>query len=65
MDTRTERAGRVVPLPADVNDGRFVATPEGQRFRVPFEMQEPKRPVMMMMTLNWLEALKSRTATRK
>ena len=54
----------VFRLPADVNNGRFVAMPDGQRFLVPLEVQKPTPPVMTVV-LNWFEALKNQVATRK
>ncbi len=54
----------VFRLPADVNNGRFVATPDGQRFLVPLEVQKPTPPVMTV-TLNWLEVLKGSVSARK
>lgn len=54
----------VFHLPADVSNGRFVATPGGQRFLAPIEVEKPKPPAIMVV-LNWLEALESRTAAGK
>jgi serine/threonine protein kinase len=51
----------VFRLPADVNNGRFVAAPDGERFLVPLEVQKPTPPVMTVV-LNWFEALKNQVA---
>jgi eukaryotic-like serine/threonine-protein kinase len=51
-------------LPADVNNGRFVTTPDGQRFLVPLEVQKPT-PGEMMIMLNWLHALQRSQTTGK
>jgi WD40-like Beta Propeller Repeat len=51
----------VFRLPANINNGRFVVAPDGQRFLMPLEVQKPTPPPMMV-TLNWFEALRGRTA---
>jgi len=51
-------------LPADVNNGRFVVTPDGRRFLVPLEVQKPK-PGEVMMMLNWVHALERSQTTGK
>jgi hypothetical protein len=54
----------VFRLPANINNGRFVVAPDGQRFLMPLEVQKPTPPPMMV-TLNRLEALRGQTAPGK
>jgi len=54
----------VFRLPAGVNNGRFVVTPDGQRFLVPLEVQKPK-PGETMIMLNWVHALQRSQTTGK